>query len=211
MDSSSLVAQVFKARNSLFQQLEEQGFQVQDITHFSVTEINLMLRHDQLDFTVSMPPDAIIQRKAYVKFYLAKALRPANVEDLVSQMFKVEEILTKDDILYIITMSDPNETLLKKLNLIWQRDKILVNIYGLQRLQANILAHVKVPQHIVLSEEEEKEVRERYNIVKNEQIPSISRFDPVAVALGMRPGQLCKINRYSPTSGRAVYYRLCIA
>jgi len=211
MDSSSLVSQVYKARNSLLQQLEAQGYDVQDITHFSVTEINSMLRHDQLDFTVTTNPDAAIQRKTHVKFYLAKALRPANVDEFVSQMFKVEETLTKDDTLYIITMADPNETLLKKLNLIWQRDRILVNIYGIQRLQANILAHVKVPQHLVLSQEEAKRVREQYNLVKDEQIPSISRFDPVAVALGMRPGQMCRINRYSPTAGRAVYYRMCIA
>jgi len=190
MDSSSLVSQVYKARNSLLQQLEAQGYDVQDITHFSVTEINSMLRHDQLDFTVTTNPDAAIQRKTHVKFYLAKALRPANVDEFVS---------------------DPNETLLKKLNLIWQRDRILVNIYGIQRLQANILAHVKVPQHLVLSQEEAKRVREQYNLVKDEQIPSISRFDPVAVALGMRPGQMCRINRYSPTAGRAVYYRMCIA
>lgn len=211
MDSSSLVAQVYKARNSLLRQLEAQGYDVENIIHFSVTEINSMLRHDQLDFTVSTYPDASIQRKTHVKFYLAKALRPANVDEFVSQMFKVEESLTKDDTLYIVTMSDPNETLLKKLNLIWQRDKILVNIYGIQRLQANILEHVKVPEHLVLSQEEAKSVRERYNLVKDEQIPSISRFDPVAVALGMRPGQMCRINRYSPTAGRAVYYRMCIA
>ena len=211
MDSSSLVSQVFKARNSLLQQLEAQGYDVQDLTHFSVTEVNSMLRHDQLDFTVSMDSNAAIQRKTHVKFYLAKALRPANVDEFVSQMFKVEETLTKDDTLYIVTMSDPNETLLKKLNLIWQRDNILVNIYGIQRLQANILNHVKVPQHIVLSPEEAKSVRERYNLVKDEQIPSISRFDPVAVALAMRPGQMCRINRYSPTAGTAVYYRMCNA
>lgn len=211
MDSSSLVSQVYKARNSLLQQLEAQGYDVQDLTHFSVTEVNSMLRHDQLDFTVSMDPNAAIQRKTHVKFYLAKALRPANVDEFVSQMFKVEETLTKDDTLYIVTMSDPNETLLKKLNLIWQRDNILVNIYGIQRLQANILNHVKVPQHIVLSPEEAKSVRERYNLVKDEQIPSISRFDPVAVAIAMRPGQMCRINRYSPTAGTAVYYRMCNA
>lgn len=211
MDSSSLVAQVYKARNSLLRQLEAQGYEVENISNFSVTEINSMLRHDQLDFTVLTKPDAAFQRKTHVKFYLAKALRPANIDEFVSQMFKVEESLTKDDTLYIVTMSDPNETLLKKLKLIWQREKILVNIYGIQRLQANILEHVKVPEHIVLSETEAKTVREGYNLVKDEQIPSISRFDPVAVALAMRPGQMCRINRYSPTAGRAVYYRMCIA
>jgi DNA-directed RNA polymerase subunit H (RpoH/RPB5) len=211
MDSSSLVSQVYKARTSLLEQLQAQGYDISQIEGFTVTEVNAMLRHDQLDFTVSMPADSLEQKKTHVKFYLAKALRPANVDEFVSQLFKVEELLTKADTLYIVTMSDANETLLKKLNLIWQRDRILVNIYAIQRLQANILRHVKVPKHTVLTTEEAKDVRQRYNLVKDEQIPSISRFDPVSVALGIRPGQLCKIDRYSPTAGTAVYYRLCIA
>lgn len=210
MDSSSLVAQVYKARTSLLQQLEYQGYNVDSLINFSVTEVNSMLRHDQLDFTVTKDTNTTDQRKTHIKFYLAKALRPANVDEFVSQMFKVEETLTKNDTLYIIANADPNETLLKKLNLIWQRDKILVNIYGLQRLQANILTHVKVPKHEILSPEQASSVRTTYNLVKDEQIPSISRFDPVAVAIGMRPGQMCRIVRFSPTTGYSDYYRLCI-
>jgi len=210
MDSSSLVSQVYKARSSLLEQLEYQGYNVDSLVNFSVTEVNSMLRHDQLDFTVTKDMNTVDQRKTHIKFYLAKALRPANVDEFVSQMFKVEESLTKNDTLYIIANSSPNDTLLKKLNLIWQRDKIMVSIYGLQRLQANILNHIKVPKHEILTPEQSSEIRTKYNLVKNEQIPSISRFDPVAVAIGMRPGQMCRIVRFSPTTGYSDYYRLCI-
>ena len=41
------------------------------------------------------------------------------------------------------------------------------------------------------------------------QFPEISRFDPVAQALGMRPTQLCEIKRPSPTAIVTNYYRYC--
>ena len=50
----------------------------------------------------------------------------------------------------------------------------------------------------------------KYNITDKIQFPDISRFDPVARAIGLRPGQLCKITRYSKTAIETFYYRICI-
>ena len=123
----------------------------------------------------------------------------------------MEQNLTPADSLLIVALGDPNETLLKTLNTIWQKSKIFVSVVGLQRLQANILEHDKVPRHTVLSADEAIEFRKKYGLTKDSSIPSISRFDPVAVAIGLRPGQICKILRNSPTAINAVYYRLCLA
>ena len=41
------------------------------------------------------------------------------------------------------------------------------------------------------------------------QFPEISRFDPVAQAIGIRPGEVCEILRPSPVSIVAKYYRIC--
>lgn len=41
------------------------------------------------------------------------------------------------------------------------------------------------------------------------EFPEISRFDPVAKTIGLRPGKLCKITRSSPTAVESNYYRLC--
>jgi DNA-directed RNA polymerase subunit H (RpoH/RPB5) len=50
----------------------------------------------------------------------------------------------------------------------------------------------------------------KYNITDIVQIPDISRFDPVARAIGLRPGQVCHIVRPSKTAIEANYYRICI-
>ena len=47
-------------------------------------------------------------------------------------------------------------------------------------------------------------------VLEERKLPHISRFDPVAKFLGLRPGVICKIIRNSYTSGEAFYYRLCV-
>ena len=39
-----------------------------------------------------------------------------------------------------------------------------------------------------------------YNIINDKQIPDISRFSPVSQVIGIRPGQVCRIDRTSKTA-----------
>ena len=66
-----------------------------------------------------------------------------------------------------------------------------------------------MPHHEILTEDDVKEIKLEYNITDNAQIPEISRFDPVAQAIGMRPGQICKITRPSKTAISSEFYRIC--
>ena len=54
------------------------------------------------------------------------------------------------------------------------------------------------------------EIMEKYNISDITQFPDISRFDPVAQVIGLRPGQVCEITRASKTAIESKYYRVCI-
>ena len=73
----------------------------------------------------------------------------------------------------------------------------------------NILEHSLVPKHRILSNEEKDSIKKKYYIVNESEFPEISRFDPVAIAIGLRPNQLCEILRSSKTSITTFYYRLC--
>ena len=44
----------------------------------------------------------------------------------------------------------------------------------------------------------------------DKQWPEISRFDPVAQAIGLRPKKVCEITRASETAITSKYYRMCI-
>ena len=76
----------------------------------------------------------------------------------------------------------------------YDQDKRFIILFNLGRLQYNILNHEYVPSHTILSESAKEAMKLEYNITEDTQIPTISRFDPVAQAIGMRPGQVCRIN-----------------
>jgi DNA-directed RNA polymerase subunit H (RpoH/RPB5) len=60
-----------------------------------------------------------------------------------------------------------------------------------------------------LSPSEDTTFRKKYNVNNDKEIPDISRFGSVARAIGIRPGQICKIIRPSKTSINSDYYRIC--
>jgi len=212
-NSSSLISAIYKSRTVILNLLKKQNYNILDHDGFSINEINAMYSNKQLDLIAEKnTEDEVSQRKnkIYIRYYLAKALRPQNVQEMIDDLFHLEEILTKDDTLYIIVKEDPNETLVNLLKHIWEQDGIFIIIQSLKRLQFNILEHVLVPPHRVLSNKEVMQIKEKYNIMNNQQFPDISRFDPVAQVIGIRPGQVCEIIRPSKTAIEAKYYRICV-
>ena len=148
--------------------------------------------------------------KIYIRYFLTKTLKPQNIHDIIEDLFNVEEILSKEDTLYIVVKDEPNETLIKLLKQIWEEDGIFIIIQNLKRLQFNILNHVLVPNHRIMTNAEVIVIKQRYNIMNNSQLPELSRFDPVAQTIGIRPGEICEITRPSKTAISSKYYRICV-
>ena len=87
---------------------------------------------------------------------------------------------------------------------------IYIAIFNIARLQFNILEHIMVPKHKKLTDEEIVAFKKEFNITNNDQLPTISRFDPVALAIGLKPNNICQITRPSRISITSKYYRFCI-
>ena len=134
-------------------------------------------------------------------------------QEMIDDLFYLEEgndSLTKDDTLYIIIKYEINETLTNLIKHIWESQGIFIIIQNIKRLQFNILEHALVPPHRLLNDNEVHNIKNKYNITDNSQFPDISRFDPVAQVICLRPGQVCEIERPSKTSITAYYYRICV-
>lgn len=78
-----------------------------------------------------------------------------------------------------------------------------------EKQQLDILRHKLVPSHIIISENEKKELFEKLKITPD-QLPKILNTDPTSISIGAKPGQIVKIIRKSPTAGEAVAYRLVV-
>lgn len=211
-NTSNLTSEIYKSRQVVLELMNKQGYNINDHKDFSINEINTLKANNQLDMFLTQNDEDVDthrKRKIYIRYYLAKPLRPANLRELIDDLFNTEQVLTTDDILYIVVKDEVNDTLLSNLKHIWETDNILVIIQPIKRLQFNILEHILVPPYRILSKKEEADIRTQYNIMSDAQFPDLSRFDPIAKAICVRPGQVCEIIRPSKTAIYSKYYRLC--
>ncbi len=200
------VVQAFKARRVMLELLQARGYDTTPYEGSSMTEVHAMLQARQMDMLLKDPTTG---RKAYVKFHPTKALRAANVYDWVEDLYHLEGTLGPEDELIVIAKDGPNDSIQKVLRELWGRGKVFLIIIGMAHLQFNITKHVLVPPHRVMSDEESAAVTARYKITSASQIPDISRFSPVAAAIGLRPGGWCEITRSSRTAVKSKFYRIC--
>ena len=78
-----------------------------------------------------------------------------------------------------------------------------------QEMMINLIEHISVPKHILLSNEKSKKMLEEYHI-KNKNLSRILNSDPVSRYYNAKPGQIFRIIRPSETSGKSIAYRLVI-
>lgn len=200
---------IYKSRKTILELLDSRGFDVDTYFDFSVNEIDAMMNNSQLDMLVTHPTS---KKKTYIKYSLStKQVRwQNNLEEVIEDLYYIENVLSPNDDLVIIINEEPNDNLLNKLKYLYDHDGLFVVMHNINRLQFNILNHILVPKCKVLSKEEEEEFKKTYNISVNKQLPQISRFDPQALALCVRPGDICEFNRKSINSIEANYYRICV-
>ena len=196
---------LFKSRKNLLALMNYQNYDTTSSEINNINEINQMFVNNQLDMLVEKK-----NKKTYIKYHLGKTLRRENINDYIDDLFNLEEVLTKNDTLIIVIKMEPNDTLIKCVKQIWEEEGIFIILYNIDRLQYNILEHELVPKHVVVDDEKDlSEIKSKYNVMNDDQFPKISRFDPVAMAIGIRPNELCKITRSSKTAIEANYYRIC--
>lgn len=207
---SSRIVSIFKSRRTLLEQLTQLDYNTADYSVFTVNEIDAMLASSQLDMLLENEKTG---RKIYVKYprlASSRNIQQKMLDELVEDLFLMEEVLTREDTLIIMIEDEPNDSLLAKLRTMWDRDGIFIVVHNMQRLQFNLLNHVLVPKITALNDDELQTVMTKYNIRDRTQFPEISRFDPQALAIALRPGQVAEIERSSPTALTAMYYRVCV-
>tara|TARA_R110002074_G_scaffold65775_3_gene156111 strand:- start:1936 stop:2571 length:636 start_codon:yes stop_codon:yes gene_type:complete len=211
MPQNTFTEMIFKSRKVLLEILEQQDYNINDYKDFNLHETSSMIQAKQLDMLLE---NSKTNKKNYIKYHLGKTLRPNNIQDYIEDLFYLENILNINDDIIIVSKEEPNETILRYLVDIWENDKIFIRIISLKRLQFNILKHSLVPPHSILKDEKEiEDFIKKYNInLKNinKSLPDISRFSPVSLVIGIRPGEICKIERDSKTAIKSLFYRICL-
>jgi DNA-directed RNA polymerase subunit H (RpoH/RPB5) len=208
MSNSNRILTLYKSRKTILEHLDNLDYETKEYVGFSINEIDTMYVNKQLDLLINHKSN---DKKVYVKYYLdAKQLRPANLDNIIEDLFVIDNVLTKNDTLIIITEDEPNDTIINKIKYLFDSEGVFIVLHNIQRLQFNLLEHALVPTTAILNDAEIEDMKRKYNIKSLQQLPEISRFDPMALAICMRPGQVCMIFRNSATALSYTYYRICI-
>ncbi len=210
--NSQTISKIYSSRKIMLDLAKERGFDTTDYENFTINEIQVLTTNKQLDMLLEKAD----KTKIYFKYHLGGTgsgftkLRGPHILDYIEDLYEIEEILSKEDDLIIVTKDEPNIALKNLLKMQFTQKGYYVNVYNIHNYLYNILKNKLVPKHEIIDENRKKEIAEEYNIVAESQWPEISRFDPAAMAIGLRPGQVVEITRKSPTALDTKYYRLCV-
>jgi DNA-directed RNA polymerase subunit H (RpoH/RPB5) len=188
--------------------LETQGYDISEYKQFSINEIDAMFTNSQLDMLMSHTNNG---KKVYVKYYFtAKQIRPPVLDNILEDLFEIHALLTPRDTLIIIIDDEPNDTILSRIKYLFHREGKFVVIHNIARLQFNLLNHQLVPKMNILTGDQVDELKVKYHLKDLSQLGEIDRFDPQALAMCMRPGDVGEFHRKSATALITKYYRVCV-
>ena len=113
MTTNNRILKLFKSRNTLIDQFDNLDYDISDYSEFSINEIDAMNNHDQLDMTISHRKN---DSKIYVKHYFnSKQINRANLDNVIEDLYNIDNILNKKDTLVIIIDDEPNDTIITRI------------------------------------------------------------------------------------------------
>jgi DNA-directed RNA polymerase subunit H (RpoH/RPB5) len=207
-----------KTRQNLIKMLKTRKMDASAYENFNQEELKKMLHQSLIDKSFINPEigplDMILKNRhnttTYIKYRLDKIKTARAIESFIEQIYKTQ--LKPTDNLVIIAhekINIPGSSFETMLNNFYNQKGYFVQIISLTQLLINIVEHRDVPKHEVITEVEKKELLEKYYINES-NLPNILRDDPMAVYLGLTPGEIVRILRPSPTSGTYISYRICV-
>jgi len=202
------IISIFNSRKTLIEICNNNNYNTDEYENFNINEVEAMAKNNQLDMLLKTSLD----KKVYIKYMLAR-FQFNDLSNLIEDLFELEGVLTKNETLVVIVSDEPNDSLKTKLCHMYDTRGIFVVVHNIKRLQKNILKHSLVPKHTIVYDDSLGMldiIKQKYNLKSFSQLPEISRFDPVALLIGLRPGQVCKIERSSTTAVESEYYRVCV-
>lgn len=212
MSSYEKLHKTYKSRKNILDILKTVGYDTIHYEGFDENEINTLLETNQLDMILYKTNETDDSKDKTEKVYIKYNINTSKINcdqhflPKINDFFEPSEdksviYLNKNDILIMIVDTEITDKIQERLKNIYENYGHFVVIHNIARLQYNILNHLKNPKSFhILNESEVNEFKQKHYIDNLSKIPEISRFDPYALAICLRPGQVCKVTRTSVNS-----------
>jgi DNA-directed RNA polymerase subunit H (RpoH/RPB5) len=160
--------------------------------------------NDDLEYIIVLDNDTnynttIKNKKVYIKIFdykIASANKNSPIGEYISKYHEEYKFIVVENI---------NQ----KSDKIISHYKTPYEIFKIADLKINIVEHILVPKHTVLTQEEGKAVLQNYNARKKD-MPLILSTDPIARYYGMKQDDICKIERPSTMTCTTPFYRIVV-
>ena len=207
----SFARKVFTARATQLSQLADMGYKVGHLQGASPADVDRQIQNQELNFVVSPTAGAGQGGTVHVRFHVDKALRQVHIQNLAAELRDLEGFHAATDTLVLVSKDMPNDSVKSAISSVWAADGTFIVVRSLAELQFDVLKHRDVSPHKVMTQAEVTEFKRVVMLGANgvSDLTGISRFEPVARAILIRPGQLCDILRPSLSAGMYHYYRIC--
>ena len=211
----SFLNKLTTSRKTILEMMNLRGYQTDKYNNYSSKELDIMLKNmdKKLNYN-NMPLDLIFEHnntdKQCVLKYIISRVRVSNLKTLITELIEYELVKPYDDIIFIVKDKINNlEPFYNIFNSFLETNKIFIQIFSIDNLIRNITNHELVPKMRIVSEKEKEEIKKKYNIETNSNLPLILKSDPVAMFYGIKSGDFVEITRTSETSGIYIAYRYC--
>jgi len=211
IDINSFIPELLPIEKSHYQQINEVKTNLIKILHnrdlINAESMEKIIKkiikddNDDQEYMIELDNDSnynttIKNKKIYIKIFDYKITS-------VNKNSPIGEFISKYDTEYkILIVQDINQ---KSENIIESYDT-QTEVFKINHLMINIVEHVLVPKHIVLSKEETDNVLQAYRAKKRDMM-IIRTTDPVAKYYNMKPGDIVKIIRPSVMTVENTAYR----
>jgi DNA-directed RNA polymerase subunit H len=119
----------------------------------------------------------------------------------------VKKMLEYDGVILLVSREKPGTLALKGIEEATKN----VQVFDINELQFNVARHNLVPLHTPVRDEDEINQIIMDTCVKTKtQMPLLYNTDAMARYLALKPGQLVRIRRLSPSAGESITYRVCV-
>lgn len=204
-----------QSRETILEMLTLRGFNSDKYKEYTSAELDILLKNmnSKLNYE-NMPLDMVVEhndigKKCVLKYVLSR-IRVSNLKSFIGELIEYEVVKPNDELIFIVKDKINNlESFYELFDNFLESNSLFIQIFSIDNLLRNITKHELVPKMRIVSVEEKKQIKEKYEVENMNNMPIILKSDPVAKFYGVRTGDLCEIIRTSETSGKYISYRYC--
>lgn len=216
---STSTGPLMRSRCVIIEMLELRGY---DTSNLTFTPISSGKNPDSIKLIKKNESEIQIHYDIMKKTQHKKIYNPDDGSGLIDTIVKGRSSEEKKlDLTIIIILRDKSTpTINNAIQNAMIKYKIFVQIFDIRKLMYNITKHQIVPQHeriysdelktLINGKDTKKGLLELLHIQEISKLPHILESDPVAMFIGLRPGEVCKITRPSQSAGVHIVYRYCV-